>query len=151
MRWPARHPHIITAGMRGAIKSMSDFATRLDWRHFSPRDALADINLCMDDVTYDGAHLFACRDEKQALIWLLRTAPKDHRGILPPREPLRNLTLSLRGLAPGRCSIEAWDTRQGHSLWQVAGNISLDGALHFTLPQLSNDLALAISRDWKNA
>ena len=38
MRWPNRHPHILTPGMRQAAGVMADFATLIDWRRLRRRE-----------------------------------------------------------------------------------------------------------------
>ncbi len=45
MRWPARHPHTTTEGMRHALGNMAAFCRFIDWRHFTPHDANIDITL----------------------------------------------------------------------------------------------------------
>src|SRR4051794_24520771 len=37
MRWPNRHPHTLTRGMRGAQRALSAFLPLLDWPSFRPR------------------------------------------------------------------------------------------------------------------
>jgi hypothetical protein len=145
MRWPARHPHIITDGMKQATKSMNGFSQLLDWRHFTPRDAAHDVSITLDGVPYEGVHAFGSRDEKQALIWLLRAAPKDHRGILPHGEPLHNAEVSLQGLAPAKYLVCGWNTQSGRKEWSQLLQTGADGTLRIELPALPNDLALAIS------
>ncbi len=146
MRWPARHPHVITSGMQQAIGSLNRFSQHLKWHHFAPRDAHAEVHLNWNEVPYDGAHVFACRDEQQAIIWLLRTAPKDHRGILPTREPFPNIDLSLSGMDEGNYVVEAWNTARGCSEWSQRTLVGADGTLRVQLPLLPNDLALAVYR-----
>jgi hypothetical protein len=63
---------------------------------------------------------------------------------LPQREPEYNVRVSVRGLVPGEYSIVPWDTRQGRSLGEMRATADNERTLQFTLPQLHNDLALAI-------
>ncbi len=141
MRWPGRHPHILTPGMLRALKSMSDFVPLLDWRHFSPRPAQQDIEIGAR-AEHD-LHIFATRDDHQALLWLLRGS-HGLPGTLPHREVLRRIPLTLRGLKPGGYTVRAWDTREGREVncWHVHSDHQQ--ALRLEL-ELENDLALTIS------
>ncbi|HEX8234433.1 MAG TPA: hypothetical protein VF600_00605 [Abditibacteriaceae bacterium] len=139
MRWPARHPHVITAGTRRSIGAMTAFIKHLEWRCFAPRNAVPDVELGTHEL-----EVFACRDDQQAVVWLLRKAPTGHCGILPRSEPLHNVRVTVRGLVPGEYSIMQWDTRQGHSPGYLCATTDNERTLHFTLPVLQNDLALAV-------
>ena len=68
MRWPNRHPHCLTQGMRRAQKSMADFVKSIDWKNFRRRNLNEEVR-----VSIPALAIFACADEKQAMLWLLRT------------------------------------------------------------------------------
>ena len=137
MRWPARHPHILTPGMLRALRSISRFLPLLDWRHFSPQSAHEDIEIGAETI-----HLMASHDDKQAIVWLLRGAD-GAPGILPRREVLRGVPLTIHGLEPGAYEVRAWDTLEGREThcWQARSDDSR--ALSLEL-DLDNDLALAV-------
>ncbi len=140
MRWPARRPHLLTAGMTRALGSLAGFTKTLDWRHFTPRNAVADIEIDAPNVLP-----FACRDKRQAVIYLLRDKPDSgHQGRLPEREPLCGLSLTLRGLAAGSYCVQPWDTRRGHPLACIHEEAAGDGVLRVALPPLEKDMALAV-------
>jgi mannan endo-1,4-beta-mannosidase len=65
MRWPNRHPHILTPGMREAQRTMAAFMPLIDWSTFQRRN-------WNEDVEAKGHNVFACGDERQAVVWLLR-------------------------------------------------------------------------------
>jgi hypothetical protein len=140
MRWPARRPHVLTAGMRRAMLSLRSFLPALDWRHFTPYHAVDDIAL-----SAEGWLVFACRDDRQALIWLLRG---DRGAVLPnvlPRdETTTNLGLTLRGLMPGNYRIVCWNTAEGRAASEGCAAVDADRLLRIDLPPFVNDLALAI-------
>lgn len=109
MRWPARHPHKLTMGMKQALGSMSRFCEDVEWRNFTPRDDVADVKVNVRSI-----HTFACRDNQQAIIWLLRnSSQRGEHGVLPVREPIPKLNFTLRGLEPGDYVIRTWNTREG--------------------------------------
>jgi mannan endo-1,4-beta-mannosidase len=65
MRWPNRHPHVLTPGMREAQRAMSAFMPLIEWTSFQRRN-------WNQDVQAKGHNVFACGDERQAVVWLLR-------------------------------------------------------------------------------
>lgn len=142
MRWPARHPHVLTEGTRRSIGAMAAFVKLLEWRCFAPRDAVADIEL-----ETPGFEIFACRDDQQAIVWLLRQTPTGHSGVLPQREAMHHVQVTMRGLVPGEYSVRLWDTQKGHCVGTLRARADNGRNLHFTLPHLDNDLALAIRLD----
>lgn len=79
MRWPNRHPHTLTAGMRRAQKAMSAFLPSVDWTRFD-RHLLTDELTCSDD----DIALFGCGDGRSALIYALRLRPILPDGQIDP-------------------------------------------------------------------
>lgn len=143
MRWPARHPHVITEGMKGALKSLADFARTFAWHRFAPQDAIADVKL-----NARGVQVFACRDERRALIWLLRGKKRGNpAGMLPTAPIEETVVLTLHGLEPGGYRIAPWDTRRGcpHPAFTALSN----GGRELKTPPLPvmGDLALAIQSE----
>jgi mannan endo-1,4-beta-mannosidase len=134
MRWPARHPHLLTFGMRRALRSLAAFAQRVDWRHFTPVDALPDLEV-------GGQNLipFACRDERQAVIWLLTDTRQPGPAALQ-----KNVPLALRGLRPGGYCVETWDTAAGRRLECLNSQVGGKRELRVILPAVEGDLALAV-------
>lgn len=65
MRWPNRHPHVLTPGMREAQRAMSAFMPLIDWTSFQRRN-------WNEEAQAKGHNVFACGDERQAVVWLLR-------------------------------------------------------------------------------
>jgi hypothetical protein len=139
MRWPARHPHILTEGMKRALHSLARFTALLEWRHFAPRPAADDV-----EIEASGWLRFACQDGKQAVVWLLRDVPKRHKGILPSRAPLHDVAFSLRSLQPGSYTVTLWNTLEGCVETTLHAEVKENGTLRAFLPTLGNDLALAI-------
>lgn len=134
MRWPARHPHLLTFGMRRALRSLAAFAERVDWRHFTPVDALPDLEV-------GGQNLipFACRDERQAVIWLLTDTRRPSPAALQ-----KNVPLTLRGLCPGDYCVETWDTISGRRLECLNSHVGEERELRTTLSTVEGDLAMAV-------
>jgi mannan endo-1,4-beta-mannosidase len=85
MRWPNRHPHRLTTGMREAQRALSAFLPLIDWPRFRRRPV--DIS-CTDPATA----CIACADSDQAVLFLLRTGPHLPDGRLDPA-PQAGVTL----------------------------------------------------------
>jgi mannan endo-1,4-beta-mannosidase len=82
MRWPNRHPHVLTHGMRRAQRGLADFLPLIDWPRFRRR------SLWEEATISDGAaHLFACGDDRQAALYLLRGDTIGETGLLRPDAP----------------------------------------------------------------
>jgi hypothetical protein len=139
MRWPARHPHVLTTGTRRSIGAMAAFVKQLEWRCFAPRDAVADV-----EIGTPGFEVFACRDDQQAIVWLLRQAPAG--TVESCRSAIRSTMCGSKCAAWCRASTRcSCGTRaHGRSFENLRGLADNQRNLHFTLPELKNDLALAI-------
>lgn len=138
MRWPNRHPHILTPGMRRAQWALASFLPLVDWGRFCRRNLNEEI-----EVDTAGVAAFGCGDSRQAVVWLLRRGPFEPDGRLHPR---RGGPISLRvpGLRPGGYRVVLWDTLQGRERGQLAAASTGNGVLAATLPWLGADLALAV-------
>jgi len=133
MRWPARHPHLLTPGMRRALSSLAGFTRLIDWRQFAPRDSTTHVTV------EPGLHVFGCRDERQAVLWLLR----DTRGDAPAMTSMGEFR--LRGLGPGAYRVTLWDTAGGAVQRTQETQVGEDRELRLTLPAAENDVALAVA------
>lgn len=138
MRWPNRHPHTLTPGMRQAQRAMADFLPLVDW----PRFRRSNLNEAME--TDPDCIAFGCGDARQAVAWLLRRGPLLPDGRLDPAMPPRPAALRLPGLAPGRYRAKLWDTRAGQMASEVITAAEGNGILALRLPPFGGDIALAI-------
>jgi mannan endo-1,4-beta-mannosidase len=139
MRWPNRHPHILTPGMREAQRGLAAFLPLIDWTRFARRTLNDAIGVPA------GVAGFGCGDGEQAVLWLLRTDIIERDGTLAREAQAVAPVVSVPGLSDGRCRIVRFDTRSGNVLGedeQVVGA----GMLNFTMPDLRTDVALAIRR-----
>ena len=133
MRWPARHPHLLTPGMLRSLSSLAGFARLIDWRHFGPRDAARDVT-----TELEGVCVFGCRDDRQAVVWLLR----DTRG--GAAGPAGFGEVRLRGFGPGTYKVTPWQTAAGAAEATQSITVAPAGELRIRLPFGAADLALAI-------
>lgn len=137
MRWPNRHPHVLTAGMRRAQHALAKFVPLIDWNSFRRRN-LSDELGCADN----SLALFGCGDDNQALVWLLSTGPLSPDRRLAARKP-RPVTITMPGLADGRYRVAFFSTEHGVVLDSTTEQ-ARDGTLTFTA-QVAKDLAVAIT------
>jgi len=140
MRWPNRHPHVLTPGMREAQKSLADFMPYINWKNFRRRNLNQEIKL--SSPAWVG---FACGDESQAIIWLLRQDKINKKGQLDATAEPISCTVIVPGLKPGKYTVFFWDTFTGTEI----SNLEIDQAqdeLTLVIPAVKSDIALAIVR-----
>ncbi|WP_267379105.1 MULTISPECIES: hypothetical protein [unclassified Sphingomonas] len=133
MRWPNRHPHVLTPGMRLAQRAMSGFLPLIDWQRFR-RTPFA--------VRVRSYHALGCGDADQAVLWLVR------RGGRMPDGRVDNATFTLRPITvpmpPGRFRVTIWDTIAGQSR-DEREVVADEHGLAFDVT-VSGDCAVAIRR-----
>jgi len=137
MRWPNRHPHTLTPGMRRAQRAMADFLPLVDWQHFDRRPI--DVEASDPEMA-----CFACGDARQAVLWLLRTTPLRPDGRV---EQDRRSTVSLQvpGLEAGQYWIATWDTRAGRLRARIPVTADARG-LWIETPVAGGDVAVSIRK-----
>lgn len=138
MRWPNRHPHVLTPGMRRAQLALSRFLPLIDCARLRRRNLSLEVGCSTRDVA-----VFACGDADQAIVWLLSTAPINADGTLGPC-PARRVEIAVPGLADGAYEVVSFATRDGQAIGHieaVSGRSRLVAKV-----TLGGDLALAIRR-----
>ncbi|HUQ97068.1 MAG TPA: hypothetical protein VM010_05345 [Chitinophagaceae bacterium] len=140
MRWPYRHPHSLTPGMRRAQKGMAGFLALLDWTGFNRRNLNEEVLFSDPELA-----VFACGDATQAVIWLLR-AGAVKRGPLRKNTRAKSCTISVPLLQPGTYTVTCWDTVSGVAMETFFLNHSSSQVLPVSLPPVYTDLAIAIKR-----
>ncbi len=140
MRWPNRHPHSLTPGMRSAQQALSRFLPLIRWQEFRR------LNLNKETLVSDEAlAVFCCGDTKQAVLWLLRTNTIDVSGMTSKDIEGLPAQAKIPGLINGRYLITAWDTYSG----TVISNKEVihSGQSHLILPvyYIITDMAFAVS------
>ena len=141
MRWPNRKPHQLTQGMRRAQKALAAFLPLIDWPRFRRRNLHGELT-----VDLDGFHAFACGDDAQALVWLLRTDSIGRNGMLRRDVAPVSLNLRIPGLKAGRYRVTFWDTRDGAAVGAADFAHCGTGPLPVSVPPVVADIALAVHR-----
>jgi mannan endo-1,4-beta-mannosidase len=140
MRWPNRHPHVLTPGMREAQRALADFLPLLDWTSFRRRNLTAQLR-CDDG----GVAVVGCGDALQVLAWLVRTDAIGACGTLVPKDDAMPTVLHAPGLENGACEIVTYDTRSGQVTSRLTGT-SANGRVAASIGPVTGDLAVVIRR-----
>ena len=140
MRWPYRHPHVLTHGMRQAQKSLADFSIFLDWKNFRRRNM-------NEEVQVEAASFatFASGDSQQALLWLLRQDCLQEDGTADPQAEAQDIQVTVPGLEAGSYTIITWDTKRGEVVAEQT-SYAFVRSLKITLKNITTDIAVAIRK-----
>jgi mannan endo-1,4-beta-mannosidase len=142
MRWPNRQPHVLTHGMRAAQLCMVRFLPLIDWARFRRRNLNEEV-----EVSEPAFAAFACADDSQALVWLLRHNARYDRGRrIDPKAPALPATLRVPALRNGPCRATFWDTRRGEQRGEAVAEAQR-GALVIEVPPTVTDVAIAIRHE----
>lgn len=139
MRWPNRHPHVLTPGMRQAQRDLARFLPLIDWTRFRRRNLSAELT-CEDK----GIAPVGCGDDAQALAWLVRTDSIAKAGTLAPKDCAQPTTLRIPGLADGTYTVVQYDTRNGMPRAETTAT-STGGWLTAAIGPITDDLAIAVT------
>jgi mannan endo-1,4-beta-mannosidase len=126
--------------MRRAQKALADFLPLIDWSRFRRLNINHEI-----EVSAPAVAAFACGDEAQALVWLLRRDTIARNGMVAQdAEPIAP-TVRIPNLGQGRYEVVAWDTRTGaeRARYTVLGG---ESGLTLPAPPFAADVALVLRR-----
>jgi hypothetical protein len=140
MRWPNRHPHCLTPGMRAAQRGLARFAPLIDWRTF--RRANWNHETALPDAPFAA---FACGDGEQALAWVVRSDMIGPDGMLRRDGTPLKPALKLPDMERGRYRITAWDTLAGAAVLGFEREHA-GGALVVDTPPIAADMAFAVRK-----
>ncbi|MFD2247365.1 hypothetical protein [Pontibacter ruber] len=139
MRWPNRHPHTLTHGMRRAQKSMAAFVKLLDWTTFRRKNLNEEVR-----VSEPAFATFACADEKQAVVWLLRQHNLKKDGTMNTGAAPLPVSVTLPGMVAGTYTLTTWDTSAGCVLMSKTITLGTSGDLLLELEPVLADVAVAL-------
>jgi mannan endo-1,4-beta-mannosidase len=140
MRWPNRHPHVLTSGMHKAQRSLAAFLPSIDWMTFRRRNISQEIRVDMPGVS-----AFGSADDRQAVVWLLRTDAIGQDGLLRRDAKVISPQVVVPGLGPGRYCMEFWDTGEGMLTRKFYDKLTDDvTGLTIRVPAFTGDVAIAI-------
>jgi mannan endo-1,4-beta-mannosidase len=168
MRWPNRHPHVLTPGMREAQGALAAFLPLVDWTTFrretlTARVVVRDVRgggalrlasaephtppASPPRVPMDGreAAVFACGDDAQAIVYLVRADALGPDGRVRRDVEPRPVVVDVPGLAPGRYSATECDPVAG-GVRAVATVDHVGGALPVGPLALVGDAVIVVRR-----
>lgn len=138
MRWPNRHPHVLTTGMRQAQQALARFLPLVDWTRFGRRNLSQDLR-CDDP----GLALTGCGDKHQAIIWAVRTDSLSPQGTLVLYQAAAPATFNVPDLADGSYAVITYDTHRGAVTARPEAECS-GGVLRVAAGPVHTDLAVAV-------
>ncbi len=141
MRWPYRQPHVLTHGMRKAQLALSKFLPFIDWPNFQRRNINEEI-----EVTDAGIKAFGCADEKQAIIWLLRTNAKGKDRLVKKEAKAAAFQLHIPVIEVGNYKVVLWNTSTGEEVEHFKLVHQGRPKLLVSMPPVHTDLAIAIRK-----
>lgn len=134
MRWPYRHPHVLTYGMRMAQQNLSDFVKLVDWKNFQRKNLNESIRVLNSDHLFQ---IFGCGDKQQAVIWILSL----EKNNVSSEGQLKQIRLKIPDLTQGRFIVYFWNTKVGllktEALTHQGMNLTINVSLR-------DNLALAV-------
>ncbi len=137
MRWPNRHPHRLTAGMRRAQRSLAGFVALIDWSRFDRRVVTEAISVADPSVL-----AFGCSNGVQTVIFLLR------RTTISPMPayaaPVKlEVTIGYGVLSTGDFEATVWDS-VAETVFERINLESRNGTHRFMVNALPEDVAIAV-------
>ncbi|AKD05549.1 hypothetical protein PKOR_05845 [Pontibacter korlensis] len=146
MRWPNRHPHYLTHGMRRAQKSMAEFVKLIDWKNFRRKNLNREAKVSSPSFV-----VFACADERQAVLWLLRTdnyvTGADGLTIINREAEPLTAEVQIPGMTYGVYKVTCWDTLEGMVTSSDLVHYTSGPHLLLHLPSVTTDVAVAIQSE----
>lgn len=140
-RWPYRHPHTLTSGMRAAQQILATWSAELDWSHFERRHLSREVLVLPKHVK-----ALACGNSRQVLLWLVRPeycpVPKDGSGAVDRTR----ITLKVSTLQSGIYRIRAWNPQTGKQESDARIIHSGNGEFAVQLPLSHKSLVVLVTR-----
>jgi hypothetical protein len=140
-RWPYRHPHTLTKGMRNAQQVLAAFTQLVDWKSFSRKNLDAQVKI--SPAIFKG---FACGNFTKAILWLLRTDAISPEGILNPNAWPQPVKIRIAGMEAGLYSVIVWNTLTGEHQTMEPITLLPSATLIIHLPTVISDVAMLISK-----
>ncbi|MGV3585681.1 MAG: hypothetical protein ACO1OF_01665 [Adhaeribacter sp.] len=138
MRWPNRHPHVLTPGMRVAQQNMAKFLNYINWVNFKRRNLNHEIQVSSPNFA-----VFGCGDAQQVVLWLLRK-DKLKNGLVVKSAHPDKVTVTIPDLEAGHYTVYFWDTVTGTELKQEQVENKIAGCLFLEGVEVGTDVALAV-------
>lgn len=138
MRWPNRHPHVLTHGMRREQLHLSKFSKMVDWKNFRRRNLNEEIKLSSNSFVG-----FCCADSRQAILYLLRTDSIKRKQVWKDSKPL-DVKVIIPEMTAGTYLVSEFDTGKG-TFRNASETVQIsEGNLLLHFKNVATDLAVLI-------
>ena len=121
--------------MRSAQRAMAAFMPLIDWTSFARRN-------WNTEASARGCHVFACGDERQAVVWLLRDRALGPDGRMRADLKPAPVDIDLPAMS-GPVRLVEFDTLRGEVVGEHTAEDRADG-IHLTTTPFGPDRAFAI-------
>lgn len=143
MRWPNRHPHVLTTGMRREQLKLGQFIELVNWKSFKRNNLNQELKVSNEEF-----EAFCCADKDQAIVYLLRKNIKK-KMVNKEASPV-DLKVLIPGLSVGKYSITTFDTEKGTVKDSSKRNHLTEGNFLIKLSGLVTDIAVHIRAEKNN-
>lgn len=145
-RWPYRHPHTLTPGMREAQQRFAAWIGGVDWGHFDRRNLSREIK-----VFPKGIKAMACGNSRQVVLWIVRPeqVPAGKESGLPAQTG--PVAVKLPGMETGTYRMRVWNTRSGQLEWDDLTEYSGKGENTVKVPPGKNSQMMLVTRLYQNS
>lgn len=140
-RWPYRHPHQLTEGMRLSQRSLARFTRLVDWKNFRRKNWSHQLKI--SPSIFKG---FACGDGRTAIIWLLRTDTRQAPGMINREGVGEEVIVRLPEMEAGSYSVQCWNTQSGELKAMISVLLPASGTLTIKTPPIRADLVCSVNR-----
>jgi len=141
MRWPNRHPHVLTHGMRVAQQNLANFMGYINWANFRRKNLNHEIKISSPVFA-----VFGCADAHQAIVWLLRKEKAKGGLVNNSVSPIKPVII-IPGLDKGNFVVYFWDTANGTEIARKQVESNSEGELNLEVLPVTADIALAIVKE----
>jgi mannan endo-1,4-beta-mannosidase len=141
LRWPYRHPHSLTPGMRLSQYALSQVVQHIDWQHFDRRHLGEQLTVSPRTVK-----AFACGNDQQVQLWLVATRPAflQPAAGTAPVTPL--VTLQMPFLDAATYRVRAWNTQSGRLVADARQVLASQRVVSLPASLLQPDVVLLLTR-----
>jgi mannan endo-1,4-beta-mannosidase len=126
--------------MRLAQKSMAAFCSLVNWQRFNRQNMAKSIKVDSRSI-----QIFACGDDKQAILWLLRTDGVDAQGMINKEAIPLAATVQIP-LSTGGYQVILWHTQRYTVQNAFFNHTDVKGRLVVEVKGLVTDIAILVSK-----
>jgi hypothetical protein len=124
--------------MRLAQQNLSQFLSFIHWPSFKRRNLNKQVKISTPAFVP-----FACGDEEQAIVYLLRQDKLDKKGLISSTAEALPIIVSIPHMKKGNYRLIFWHTQYGEQC-RYEVDYNHDEVFNFKMPSVTKDMAIAI-------